>query len=198
MSDILGSLQSQILSLQMHPLQQSTLNSIKIFNGRNKAKFTAWAQSVENAARLCHLDTLSITLLKLQGAPLKSASYLEIKVANAGKTLALSTLKKHLTSNYSEIPYDTHAINTYDGLQQGNDESTEAYLHRAQDILECIHHTNDMSSITATGTNHTKILTGLRDSRLHNKLVKSKAKRWINMAQVLQDVTDMAINFKRS
>ena len=101
----------------MHPLQQSTLNSIKIFNGSNKAKFTAWVQSVENAARVCHLDTLSIALLKLQGTWLKSASYLEIKEANADKTPAWSTLKKHLTSNYSEIPYDTHAINTYNSLQ---------------------------------------------------------------------------------
>ena len=56
-------------------------------------------------------------------------------------------MKKHLTSNYSEIQYDTHAINAYDTLQQGNDEYAEAYLHREQDILECIHHTNDMSSI---------------------------------------------------
>ena len=90
-------------------------------------------------------------------------------------------IKKHLTSNYSEIPYGTHAINAYDSLQQGTDESTEAYLHRAQDILECIHHTNDMSSITAIGTNHAMILTGLRDSRLYNKLAESMAKTWINM-----------------
>ena len=40
--DILGLLQSQLLGLQMQPLQQSTLNSIKIFNGSNKAEFTAW------------------------------------------------------------------------------------------------------------------------------------------------------------
>ena len=163
-----------------------------------KAKFTTWAQSVENAARLCHLDALSIALSKLQGALLKSASCLEIKEANAGKTLVWSTLKKHLTSNYSEIPHDTHAINTYSSLQQGTDESTKAYLHRAQDILECIHHTNDMSSIKKIGTNHAKILTGLKDSRLCNKLVKSKTKRWINVGQVLQDVADMAINFERS
>ena len=64
----------------------------------------------------------------------------------------------------------------YDSLQQANDESTEAYLHRAQDLLEHIHHTNDMSSITAIGINHVKILTCLKDSRLHNKLAKSKAK----------------------
>ena len=44
-------------------------------------------QSVENAARLCHLDALGIALSKLQGALVKSASYLEIKEANAGKTL---------------------------------------------------------------------------------------------------------------
>ena len=69
--DILSSLQSQMLGLQMHLLQQSTLNSIKIFNGNNKAKFTAWAQIIENATRLCHLDALSIALSKLQGTLLK-------------------------------------------------------------------------------------------------------------------------------
>ena len=54
-----------------------------------------------------------------------------------------------------------------------------------------------MSSITAIGKNHAKILTGLKDSRLHNTLAKSKAKKWINMAQVLQDI-DMAVDFERS
>ena len=140
----MGSLQSQILGLQMQALQQSTLNSIKIFDGSSNSEFTSWVQHVENAARLCNLDTLNKALSKLQGAPLKLASYLESKETNSGKKLVWSSLKKHLTSNYFEIPYDTYAINVYDSLQQGNDESTEAYLHRAQDILECIHHTNDM------------------------------------------------------
>ena len=197
-SDILGSLQSQILGIQMHLLQQSTLNSINIFDGSNKAEFTAWAESIENAARLCHLDALSVAWSKLQGALLKFTNYLETKETSAGKTLIWSTLKQHLTSNYSEIPYDTHAINAFDMLQQGNDESTEAYLHRPQDISEHIHHTNDMSSISAIGTNHAKILTGLKDGRLCNKLAKSKAKKRINMVQVLQDIADMAVNFERS
>ena len=67
-----------------------------------------------------------------------------------------------------------------------------------QDILEHIHHTNDMSSVTAIGTNHTKILTGLKERTLCNKLAESKAKKWTNMAQVLQDITEMAVNFERS
>ena len=83
-------------------------------------------------------------------------------------------------------------------LQQGNDDSTEAYLHRVQDILECIHHTNDMSSISAIATNCTKILTGLKDGKLCNKLAESKAKKWTNMVQVLQDIADMTANFERS
>ena len=97
-----------------------------------------------------------------------------------------------------EIPYDTHAINAYNTLHQGSNESTSTNLHRAQDILEHIHHTNDMTSISAISTNHAKILTGLRDSRLCNNLAESKAKKWTTMPQVLQDVTDMAIDFKRS
>ena len=100
-SDILGSLQSKISGLQMHPLQQSTLNSIKIFDRSNKAEFTAWAQSIDNAARLCHLDTFSIALSKLQGTLLKSTSYLEAKETNTGKTLIWPNLKQHLTSNYT-------------------------------------------------------------------------------------------------
>ena len=160
MSELIDSLQSQILGLLIHPLQQPMLNSIKIFDGTNKADFTAWVQSIENAARLCNLDALSIALSKLQGAPLKSANYLEAKETNSGRTLCWSTLKWHLTSNYSELPYNIQVINTYDMLQQGTDESMEAYLHRMQDILEYIHHTNDMSSISAIGTNHAKILTG--------------------------------------
>ena len=49
----MGSLQRQILGLQMQALQQSLLNSIQIFDGSNKGKFASWPQSVENAARLC-------------------------------------------------------------------------------------------------------------------------------------------------
>ena len=135
MSELIGSLPSQIIGLQPQALQQSTLNSIKIFDGTNKAGFTAWAQSIENAARLLNLDALSNALSKLQGAPLKLANYLKSKETNLGKKLCWNTLKQHLTSNYSKIPYDAHVINTYDTLQQGTDESTKAYLHRAQDIL---------------------------------------------------------------
>ena len=131
---------------------------------------------MENAARFCKLDTLSIALSKLQGVPIKLASYLESKETNLGKTLVWSSLKKHLTGNYLEFLYDTHAINAYNSLQQGTYESTEAYLHRVQDKLEHIHHMDDMSSITAIGTNHARILTSLKDSRLCNKLAKSEAK----------------------
>ena len=197
-SELIGSSQSHIIGSQSQSLQQSTLNSIKVFDDTNKAEFTAWTQSIENAAKFCNLDAVSIALSKLQGAPLKSANYLEGKETNSGRKFCWSTLKQHLTSNYSEILYDTHAINTYDTLQQGNDKSTKAYLHRVQDILEYIHHTNNMSSISAIGMNHAKILTGLKDGKLHNKLADAKAKKWTNMVQVLQDIADMASNFERS
>ena len=62
--NLIGSLQSQILGLQTQAPQQSTLNLIQIFDGTNKSNFTLWAQSVENAARLYNLDTLSIALSK--------------------------------------------------------------------------------------------------------------------------------------
>ena len=97
-SNIIGCLQSQILGLQTQALQQCTLNSIKNFNGNNKSEFTLWAQSVEKAAKLCNLDTLSIALSKLQGPPLKSAHFLESKEVSSGKQLDWLSLKK--ASNY--------------------------------------------------------------------------------------------------
>ena len=89
----------------------------KILYGNNKNKFTSWAQGVENAAKLCNLDTLSIALSKLQGPPLKSAHFLESKEVSSGKQLDLYSLKKHLTRNYLEILYDTHAINAHDNIK---------------------------------------------------------------------------------
>ena len=160
---IIGSLQSQIIGLQSQLLQQAMLNSINTFDGTKKAEFATCVHSIENAARICNLDTINITLSKLQGASRKPAIYLEGKETGSGKKLFWTTLKQHLTTNYSQIPYDTHAIKAFDTLQQGMHESTDDYLHRAQDILKHIHHTNNMSSITAIGTNHTKILTGLKD-----------------------------------
>ena len=105
-----------------------------------------------------------------------------------------------MTSSYSEIPYNTHAINAYDSLHQGSDESTIVYLHRVQDILECIHHTSNMSSITAISTNHAKILTGLKDSQLQNKLAELKAKNglpWPRFCKMLETLKGhMGIHFQ--
>ena len=56
------------------PITATTIVNIKLhktFDGTNKAEFATWAQSIENAVRLCNLDALSITLSKLQGTPLK-------------------------------------------------------------------------------------------------------------------------------
>ena len=100
----------------MQALQQSTLNSIKIFNGNNKSKLMSWAQSVENSVKLCNMDTLTIALSKLQGPPLKLAHFLKSKEVGSGKQLNWHSLKKHLTTNYLEILYDTQAINAYNNF----------------------------------------------------------------------------------
>ena len=120
-SKLIGSFHSQIIGLHLQPLQQTILNSINMFDGTKKAEFATWVQSIENTVKICNLDAINITLSKLQGAPLKSAIYLEGKETSTGKKLSWITLKEHLTANYSEIPYDTHAINAFDTLQQGAD-----------------------------------------------------------------------------
>ena len=111
-ADLIGSLQSQIIGLHSQPLQQATLTSINPFDGTKKAKFTRWVQSIEIVTRICDQDAVNIALSKLQGAPLKSAIHLEGKETSAGRKLSWNTLKQHLTSNYSEILYKTHATNT--------------------------------------------------------------------------------------
>ena len=116
-SELISSLQSQIIGLQSQVLQQATLNPINTFDGTKKAEFATWAQSIENAARICNLDAIHIALSKLQEAPLKPAIYLEDKETSSDKTLSWTTLKQHLTSNYLKIPYNTHVIKAYDTLQ---------------------------------------------------------------------------------
>ena len=54
-----------------------------------------------------------------------------------------------------------------------------------------------MSEITAIGINHAKILTSLKGKKLHSKLTESKAKKWNNITQVIQDVAEMAVSFER-
>ena len=97
-SNIIESLQSQILGLQTQALQQSMLNSIKSFDGNNKSEFTSWVQSVANGAKLCNMDTLTIALSKLLGPPLKSTQFLKSKEVSSGKQLNWHSLKK--ASNY--------------------------------------------------------------------------------------------------
>ena len=92
-SELIGSLQSQIIGLQLQPLQQATLNSINTFDGTKKAEFATWAQSIENAMRICNLDAIDIALSKLQGAKLKLAIYLKGKETSTNKKLFWITLK---------------------------------------------------------------------------------------------------------
>ena len=54
-SDIIGSLQSQIIGLHSQPLQQATHNSINMFDGTKKAEFATWTQSIENTVRITTL-----------------------------------------------------------------------------------------------------------------------------------------------
>ena len=86
----------------MQLLQQATLNSINSFDGAKKAAFATWAQCVENAARICNLDAINITLSKVQGALLKSAIYLEGKETSAGKKLSWNTLKQCAMQNITD------------------------------------------------------------------------------------------------
>ena len=100
-SELIGSLQSQIIGFHSQPLQQGTLKSINTLDGTKKAEFATWPQNIENTVRICNLDAINITLSKLQGVPLKSTIYLEGKETSTGKKLSLITLKQHLTCNYS-------------------------------------------------------------------------------------------------
>ena len=62
-SELIGSLQSQIIGLHLQPLQQATLNLINSFDGTKKAELTTWAHSVENATRICNLYAVNVALL---------------------------------------------------------------------------------------------------------------------------------------
>ena len=52
-SELIGSLQNQIIGLCLQPLQQATLNSVNTIDGTKKTEFATWAQHIENTMRIC-------------------------------------------------------------------------------------------------------------------------------------------------
>ena len=71
-SNIIECLQSQILGTSDAGIATINTKLNKNFQWHQQSKFTSWVQSVENAAKLCNMDTLTIALSKLQGPHLIS------------------------------------------------------------------------------------------------------------------------------
>ena len=92
------------------------------------------------------------------GSPLTSAHTLREGLPN----VMWKELKRTLSRQYSSIPFNSHTSQAFAYLQQGPDELLEMYLHHECELLLKIHHTSDMSHISAASLNHYTVGYGLK------------------------------------
>ena len=79
-------------------------------------------------------------------------------------------LKKELSIQYSVIPSDTHAAQTFTHLEQCLDELHDDYLHCMSDLLSKLYHTSDMSRTSAECTNNYAVVYGLNCRKLKDNV----------------------------
>ena len=77
-----------------------------------------------NAAKLSLQDPIDVAMTKLSGAPLQVATCLQDRVVN----VTSKELQRELTINFSPLPYDSHASQTFANLIQGPEESLTLYI----------------------------------------------------------------------
>ena len=128
---------------------------------------------VEVVAERSNQTPLEVGMAKLKGVPLQDMH----KTHN----LTWPHLRKLLTENYSDIPYISDAIVTYNKISQAENKSVSQYLMCAKDYLEHINRTSRLSSMDGRGLNHISLVQGLSDSYVRRRASK-EAENWRMMA----------------
>ena len=92
------------------------------------------------------INPLNVGISKLKGFALG-----DITTIHKEGHLTWYNFRKWLIEHYSNMAYTSDAMYTYSHLSRGNEEPTTQYLSRAKVLLECIHHTDKLSSIPSVG-----------------------------------------------
>ena len=79
-------------------------------------------------------------------------------------------LRRELSMQYSNIPYDSHATKAFAQLEQAPHEPFDMYLQHTSKLLSKSYHTSYMSRISVEHLNHYKVVYGLNYRRLKDNV----------------------------
>ena len=99
------------------PIIQTAVSSVETFDD-TKSKFETETASLKNAAPISGQNILHIAFLMMVGSPLTSANNLRGHIHH--KTW--QDLKNKLPRQYSTVPFEFHATQSFAHFQQGSDE----------------------------------------------------------------------------
>ena len=169
--------------MQSQPLTTSALSAIKLFDGTDKSNTMSWLDQVEVVRERSNQTPLEVGMAKLKGAPLQDMH----------KTCDLTWpwLTKLLIENYSDSPYISDMMVTYNKISQAENESVSQYLMHAKDYLECINHIGRKSSMDGSGLNHISLAQGLSNSYVRRRASKG-TENWRTMADAFDSITKIA------
>ena len=128
----------------------------------------------------------------MTGSPLSSVNSLKAQLSN----LTWTELKKELSTQYSAIPFDSHATQAFAQLEQGPDELLDMYLHHSSELLSNIYHTSDLSTILAEDLNHYTVVYGLNGRRLQNSVVEHQSMQWKKMEDCFRIFVILVLGMK--
>ena len=127
-------------------------------------------------------------------SPLTSAHRLRDELPN----LMWGGSKNKLSRQYSSVPFDSHVTQSFAHLQQGLDELLKIYFHCASKLLLKIHHTSDMSNISAEGLNHNTVVYVLNSRELRASVVGHCSVEWRNMGDCFRDKSAFGAGYERA
>ena len=182
-AEALNKLMENFARMQSQPLTASALSTINWFDGTDKSNTMSWLDHMEVVAERNNQTPLEVGMAKLKGAPL----------CDTHKThdLTWPQLRKLLIENYSDTPYISDVVVTYNRISQTKNKSVSQYLMHAKDYLEYIYHISRLSSMDSSGLNHISLVQDLSNSYVRRR-ASNEAENWRMMAGTFESITKIA------
>ena len=161
-------------------LAQISLNSLQEYDGTNIDITIQWLDHIKMVAEKTGTDPSEVGISKLKGLALG-----DINTICKGGNLTCYSFRQRLIEHYSNVPYKSNAMFAYFHLLQGDEKPTAQYLVRAKVLLECIHHTTKLSSISGSGWDNMYLVRELKAPYIRKRVAKEQ-----DFWRMMQDVFD--------
>ena len=135
-----------------------SLNSLQEYNGSNKDAMIPWLDHIKMVMDRYGIVPLEVGISKLKGLALG-----DINATHKEGNLMWYSFRQRLIEQCSNVPYASDAMFMYSDLLQVDEEPTTWFLARAKILLECIHHTAQLSSIPGVGWDNLYLVRGLKE-----------------------------------